>query len=252
VSVKNLVRPIPGARRLPLLRQRLRFTGTASYWERRYVTGGTSGAGSYGEFGAAKAEFLSTFVSEHRVRSVVEFGCGDGHVLSLAEYPSYVGLDVSRTAIEMCKRRFAGDPAKSFFLYDGSCFVDRGGVFAADLALSLDVIYHLIENPVFETYMSHLFAAGQRYVVVYGTNEELPDDAPHVQHRRFSSWVEANHPQWRLAQVTRGPLLADFFVYERSGGDAARPSAGTPDAAPAGQRESKPPDQGAASEQGRD
>ena len=129
MSVKNLVRPIPGARRLPLLRQRLRFTGTASYWERRYVTGGTSGAGSYGEFGAAKAEFLNTFVSEHRVRSVVEFGCGDG---------------------------------------------------------------------------------------------------------RFSSWVEANHPQWRLAQVTRGPLLADFFVYERSGGDAARPSAGTPDAAPAG------------------
>jgi len=37
----------------------------------------------------------------------------------------------------------AGDPAKSFLLYDGACFTDRAGVFTADLAISLDVIYHL-------------------------------------------------------------------------------------------------------------
>jgi SAM-dependent methyltransferase len=216
VTVKDLVRPIPGVRKLSVLRQHLRFAGSAPYWERRYVAGGTSGAGSYGKFGIAKADFLNSFVSEHRVHSVLEFGCGDGHVLSLTDYPSYVGLDVSRTAIEICKRRFIDDPAKSFFLYDGSCFVDRGEVLAADLTLSLDVIYHLTETPVFETYMRHLFAAGRRYVVVYATNEEIPDAAPHVRHRRFSSWVESNCLQWRLAQVTRGPQLADFFVYERT------------------------------------
>jgi SAM-dependent methyltransferase len=216
VSVKDLVPPIPGVlRQLPLLRRNHRFTGTTRYWERRYVGGGTSGAGSYGEFGAAKAEYLNAFVTDHDVRSVVEFGCGDGHVLSLANYPSYVGLDVSRTAIEMCARRFSADPAKSFFLYDGSCFVDHGGLFTADLALSLDVIYHLIEDSLFETYMSHLFAAGRRYVVVYSTNAEIPDDAPHVRHRCFSSWVQDNYPQWRLAQLTEGPVLAEFFVYER-------------------------------------
>jgi SAM-dependent methyltransferase len=215
VTVKDLVRPLPGVRRLSVLRQRLRFTGSAGYWERRYVAGGTSGAGSYGEFGQAKADFLNGFVSEHRVQSVLEFGCGDGHVLELANYPSYVGLDVSRRAIAMCKQRFADDPAKSFFLYDGSYFVDRGEIFTADLVLSLDVIYHLIETPVFETYMQHLFAAGQRYVMVYATNEELPDTAPHVRHRHFSPWVDSNCPQWRLASVTPGPSLASFFIYER-------------------------------------
>ena len=62
---------------------------------------------------------------------MVEFGCGDGNQLSLAQYPRYVGLDVSRTAIGLCQRRFAKDPAKSRFLYDGPCFADRAGLFAA-------------------------------------------------------------------------------------------------------------------------
>jgi hypothetical protein len=221
MTVKNLVRPLPGVRRLSLLRQRLHFAGSAPFWERNYVNGGTSGVGSYGTLGSAKAEFLNAFVRRHGVRSVTELGCGDGHQLSLADYPRYIGLDVSRAAIALCKRRFADDPTKSFFLYDGSCFVDRAGVFGSDLALSLDVIYHLVEDPVFEKYMAHLFAAGQRYVVVYSTNLVMSDVAPHVRHRHFTSWVDENCPRWRLAGVTRGMNpgsgRADFFVYEQPG-----------------------------------
>ena len=92
---------------------------------------------------------------------MIEFGCGDGHQLSLAEYPGYIGLDVSRSAIGLCQRRFTGDRTKSFFLYDGACFTDRSSLFTADLAISLDVIFHLIEDAVFDTYMTHLFAAGE-------------------------------------------------------------------------------------------
>jgi hypothetical protein len=219
MTVKDILRPIPGARQLSLLRQRLAFTGSASYWERNYARGGTSGAGSYGALARGKAEFLNAFVRAHSVQSVTEFGCGDGHQLSLAEYPSYTGLEVSRTAIALCKRRFAGDPSKSFFLYDGSCFVDRAGVFSADMAMSLDVIYHLIEDAVFERYMTHLFNAGRRYVVAYSTDDPIGGTAPEVRHRKFSAWVDKNCPQWRLAQVTHGPNAgpgrADFFVYER-------------------------------------
>jgi SAM-dependent methyltransferase len=219
VTVKDLVRPFPGVRQLSLLRQRMGFTGSASFWERQYARGDTSGPGSYGWLGEAKARYLNNFVSDHDVQSVIEFGCGDGHQLSLAEYPRYVGLDVSRTAIELCKLRFADDLGKSFFLYDGSCFVDHAGLFAADLALSLDVVYHLIEDQVFETYMTHLFTAGLRYVVVYATNSEIRDDAPHVRHRCFTAWVEDNHPKWCLRQIipgpNTGPRRADFFVYKR-------------------------------------
>jgi SAM-dependent methyltransferase len=220
MNVKDLVRPLPGARQVSLLRQRLAYTDSARFWEQNYAQGQTSGAGSYGLLAEGKSRFLNELVRERGVRSVIEFGCGDGNQLSLAQYPSYVGLDVSRTAISLCQRRFAGDPGKSFFLYDGTCFTDRAGLFTADLAMSLDVIYHLTEDAVCETYLTHLFAAGRRFVVVYSTNMEEAGTPPHVRHRHFTPWVEANCPEWSLAGVTRGPnsgrARADFFLYERS------------------------------------
>src|SRR5580658_6491503 len=185
MTVKELVRPLPGVRQLSLLRQRMRFRGSARYWERNYARGGTSGPGSYHAAAEAKAAFLNDFVMTREVTSIIEFGCGDGNQLSLADYPAYIGLDVSRSAIELCQRRFAGDPAKSFFLYDGTCFADRAGLFAADLAISLDVIYHLTEDAVFKAYMTHLFAAGARFVIIYASNREIPGTAPHVRHRHF-------------------------------------------------------------------
>lgn len=219
MTVRDLIRPLPGVRQFSLLRQRMGFRGSASFWERNYILGRTSGDGSYGIAADAKAAFLNEFVRDHGVRSVVEFGCGDGNQLSLADYPRYIGLDVSKTAVGLCQKRFAEDLSKSFFLYDGTCFVDHVGLFAADLCISLDVIYHLIEDSIFEAYMMHLFAAGQSFVVIYATNMMISGTAPHVLHRHFTAWVADNCPQWRLASVTRGPnpgpSRADFFVYEK-------------------------------------
>jgi SAM-dependent methyltransferase len=220
MTIRELVRPLPGARRISLLRQRITYSDSAHFWEGNYAQGRTSGNGSYGALAQGKSRFLNELVRARAVRSVIEFGCGDGNQLSLADYPSYVGLDVSRTAIGLCQQRFAGDTAKSFFLYDGACFTDRAGLFGAELALSLDVVYHLTEDAVFETYLGHLFAAGQRLVVIYSTNMDIGGTAPHVRHRRFTPWVEEACPEWRLAQVAPGPnterARADFFVYERS------------------------------------
>jgi hypothetical protein len=218
--MKGSLRSLPGTRRISIARQRLAFTGSATYWERNYELGRTSGSGSYGDLAQGKASFLNAFIRERNIMTVTEFGCGDGNQLSLAEYPSYTGLDVSRSAIHICKQRFAGDMTKSFFLYDGSCYVDHAGRFAADMAISLDVVYHLVEDSVFEQYMTHLLAAGRRYAMVYATNEEIPHTAPHVRHRRFSTWIERRFPEWQLVQVAPGPNIgpgrADFFVYERS------------------------------------
>jgi len=222
MHVKELIRPLPGVRELSLLRQRAAFRGSAQYWEGNYARGGTSGPGSYHELAEAKAAYLNDFVRTREIGSVIEFGCGDGNQLSLADYPAYIGLDVSRSAIRLCQRRFSGDLAKSFYLYDGACFTDRAGLFTADLAISLDVIYHLTEDMVFDAYMTHLFAAGTKYVIIYATNGERRGTAPHVRHRRFTPWVEACRPDWRLLEVTQGPNSgpgrADFFTYERDTG----------------------------------
>ncbi|MGH7715384.1 MAG: class I SAM-dependent methyltransferase, partial [Vulcanimicrobiaceae bacterium] len=125
------------------------FPGSASYWEARYRTGGTSGAGSYGPLAEFKAAILNEFVRNERVHRVIEIGCGDGAQLALTRYPEYVGVDVSPTAIEQCTARFVHDGNKRFYLYDA--LPNDLGRF--DLALSLDVIYHLVEDFIFDSYM---------------------------------------------------------------------------------------------------
>ena len=209
------------------------------YWEARYVLGGTSGPGSYGELAQFKARALNDFVEENDIDSVVEFGCGDGTQLELASYPRYVGLDVSRQAVRMCHERFEQDHSKSFFLYDPACFVDHHDLFSADLALSLDVIYHLVEDSIFTAYMTHLFEAADQFVAIYSSNSRERSLALHVRHRPFTDWI-ANHAKgWQLLKTvinSHAPsrkLSAgtpyDLFIYENISqaaeiGSAAPPS----------------------------
>jgi hypothetical protein len=161
---------------------------------------------------------INDFVEEHGIASVIEFGCGDGHQLSLAEYPSYIGLDVSPAAIETCIARFGNDTSKSFFLYSGAHYVDHHRLFRAELGLSLDVIYHLVEDAVLAAYLSHLFGAASRYVLIYSSNEARHDLARHVRHRNFSHLIAENMPTWSLVASLENPLTdapAKFFIYER-------------------------------------
>lgn len=202
-----------------LFPRRETFHGSADYWESRYQGGGNSGDGSFGRLAAFKAEFLNDFVASNAITSVIEFGCGDGNQLGLARYPQYIGLDVAHSAVVRCRDRFASDSTKSFFLYASDGFVDRQRQFHGDLSLSLDVIYHLVEDRLFDAYMHHLFAAADRFVVVYSTDHEEQVPARHVRHRRFSDWVSVNCPDWTLTTTmpNRFPTEsnAKFFVYEQ-------------------------------------
>ena len=200
-KIKEIVRKIPLATTIakPILKfiKTKQFPGSKGYWEKRYINGGTSGDGSYGKLAEFKAEILNKFVKDNNIKSVIEFGCGDGNQLSLFSFPNYIGLDVSTTAIKLCMKCFKDDKMKSFFLYDSECFEDNHSIFKADLALSLDVIYHLIENSIFELYMKHLFSSSNKYVIFYSddinTNQKY-----HEKHRQFSKWVEVNLPKWKL------------------------------------------------------
>lgn len=190
------------------------------YWERRYKHGGTSGAGSTGRLAAFKAEILNGFVAEQGISTVLEFGCGDGQQLGLARYPDYTGVDVAQSVVAACRARFAQDPTKRFTTleaYDGR---------SAALTLSLDVIYHLVEDAVFEAHMAQLFDAAERFVIIYASDYAEQPVEVHVRHRRFSDWVAAHRPNFRrFAHIpnrypfdARNPdetSFADFHVYAR-------------------------------------
>jgi SAM-dependent methyltransferase len=200
------------------------FIDSAEYWENRYRAGNNSGKGSYGELAAFKAEVINAFVAEMDVQSVIEFGCGDGNQLSLATYPKYVGYDVSAKAVDMCKSAFAHDPTKTFWLVD-----DYQGE-QADLTISLDVLFHLVEDDVFEAYMQRLFDASRRFVVVYCSDVDQPIQkrSPHVRHRNFSTWVARHAPSFQLISKVENRYRdgrktrqghsspSDFFIYGRS------------------------------------
>lgn len=198
------------------------FSTSTNYWEERYAAGGNSGVGSYGKFAEFKATTLNGFVAQHDLRSFIEFGCGDGNQLTLAKYPTYLGFDISETAITKCTKLFAGDVTKRFHLLS-----DFKGE-KADLALSLDVIFHLIEDELFANHLKMLFKSSNRYVIIYASDsaDPEPNQAPHVRQRKFTTWVQQNIPQWKLVEhipnkypyqgdYTRGSF-ADFFVYAKA------------------------------------
>jgi hypothetical protein len=195
----------------------IRFRGSQSYWEDRYAAGGTSGAGSYGQQARYKADFINNFVRENAVSSVVEFGCGDGNQLALAEYPRYLGIDVASSAVERCIRSFRQDGTKSFMAYDARVFADRARFVRAELALSLDVLFHLVEDATFEAYLRALFNAADRFVIIYARDQEAHDPGRHVRWRRFRPWVDTNIVGWEFLRLEPAPLAEyqDFHVFAR-------------------------------------
>jgi SAM-dependent methyltransferase len=216
VNLRNIRRTIgalpvvgPAAKRLYRTisprRAQLYFDSSPQYWDDRYALGGNSGAGSYGRLAFFKAEAINRFVAENAVQTVIEFGSGDGAQLQLARYPHYVGIDVSSRAVEMCRARFREDPSKQFF-HTSSREADA---MRADLAMSLDVIYHLIEDDVYDAYMSRLVRAAERFICVYSSNVERAAPEAHIRHRRFTDWIARHAPAWRLISRTPNPYPRD-------------------------------------------
>jgi hypothetical protein len=119
---------------------------------------------------------------------------------------------------------FRGDSTKQFRL------VRRYSGERAELGLSLDVIYHLVEDGVYEQYMRTLFDAAERYVIVYSsdTEDNRGFEGTHIRHRCFGAWVRAHRPAWRLLRripnrypFTGNPRtgsFADFHVFGHTAG----------------------------------
>lgn len=197
---------------------------SAQYWEERYRIGRNSGNGSYGKLAEFKANTINSFIKSAKVERVIEFGSGDGNQLALFDIPNYVGVDVSEEIVAKCRQRFSLDSSKVFLTADE--FSKRPCT--AELSLSLDVIFHLVEDEVFHEYMAALFAAAERFCIIYSCNEDaLPSDAMHVKRRKFTLWVAENCPDWKLTQIIYNKYphdgspnphessFCDFYFYEK-------------------------------------
>lgn len=195
---------------------------SASYWEARYRAHATSGAGSYGRLAAYKAAFINGVIDANGIAHVADFGCGDGNLLSMLRPAAYTGLDVSPTVIERCSALF---PRFEFLP-----MAHLAALRPADLTLSIDVIYHLIEDNVFAAHVDALFTHSTRLVLIYASNLDGNWSSPHVRHRRFSAYVAKQFPAWRVRAHIPNPYpfdpdrpdetsFADFFLFARADTD---------------------------------
>jgi hypothetical protein len=90
-----------------------RLTGTYDarcYWDQRYRSGEDSGSGSREFNWQFKTDYINSIIKKYSVRSVVDFGCGDGMQIRDLQVREYLELDISPVALAMCRKLYADRP----------------------------------------------------------------------------------------------------------------------------------------------
>ncbi len=227
MMIKNIIKKIPVLNTFALniyckIKKIPRLSSSSTYWEERYKYGYNSGLGSYGELANFKADIINDFTNKNKIDSVIEFGCGDGNQLKYYKFKKYTGFDVSKTVVSMCKHQFSSDNSKQF--YHLSEFDKQ----SADLAMSIDVIFHLLEDNVFQLHLKQLFSASNRYVIIYSSNmnDDTSGKKTHVKHWKFTDWVEKNIKNFSLIEHIPNKFpykegngntsFANFYIYEKN------------------------------------
>ena len=108
-------------------------------WGRDVTGKGTSGSGSTLEITREYRAYLEDFIRKHRVRSVVDAGCGDWTFSSTIDWggASYRGVDIASDVIEANRRKYE---KRSVTFQVGDITEELP---AADLLISKDVLQHL-------------------------------------------------------------------------------------------------------------
>jgi hypothetical protein len=178
------------------------------YWDRRYETGRTSGAGSEGYAAQVKAEYINSVVADWGVKSIVDWGCGDGEVFrQITDSVGYTGVDISLVAISRLATWY---PDRTFHHLPSA----PDGL-EADMAMSLDVIFHLPSDRDFVAHLHQVFGSARQLVLIHATDHDGGRTAKHVRWRR---WTPSIPRGWRVVDRPGDPTREGFYLVERSGG----------------------------------
>jgi len=186
------------------------------YWENRYAKGGNSGSGSRGNLAVFKAKIINDFISEKNIKSIVDLGCGDGHMLMMYDSsPKYIGQDISITIIDNMKKIFYDE----FYVYPYPI--------KAELGLSIDVLFHITNYDEFIEYIKNLFNWSEKYVIIYAFDEDRSEFQSHYKPRKFTTVIEELCPDWELKNIIKNEYpvsefglaigsYSDFYIYEKT------------------------------------
>lgn len=180
-------------------------TGVA-YWDSRWRDGPPC-PGSNGDTAASKAAWLNAAVQDLDVRSIVDWGCGDGGQAALVNVGMYVGIEVAPSAWEAASVALA--------TRDNCCVVlappGQQITVRADMAVSMDVVFHLTDDREYEEWIARVFGSASRFVAVYGTDYDSVVNG-HMRHHEVTRDAPAD---WSLIEGQRRATSPSWFLWER-------------------------------------
>lgn len=146
-----------------------------SYWENRYASGRTSGAGSRGEEAAWKVKQIVAQLPGSQ--SVLDLGSGDGYVAAaiLACRPdlTYNGHDISQTIVDQTNRDLSSERV-AFHVTDLSEPLAQ----RADMVLCLDVVFHQATQKAHDQLVENICNCFGKVAVVSMWTEDVLGTCP--------------------------------------------------------------------------
>ncbi len=135
----------------------------AAFWNFRYqhdpVLG--SGRGSRGEFLKHKQELLRPFADSFEDADIVEVGFGDLETSRGLPFKNYRGIDTSREAVKIASQK---KPDWNFSVG----LADNLPSKSADLAICLDVLFHVPKKQDYENIIMQLIRVSRKSILVSG------------------------------------------------------------------------------------
>lgn len=135
---------------------------SAGVWGRDVAGAGTSGSGSTPEITREYRAYLQDFIKTHRVKSIVDAGCGDWGFSSAIDWgsASYLGVDIASEVIDADRTKY--EKGKITFRV-GDITEELP---AADLLISKDVLQHLSNALVQKFIRSNLKRGKYKWVLL--------------------------------------------------------------------------------------
>ncbi len=172
-----------------------------SYWNKRYISGGNSGIGSYANEAFFKADYINDTIENYSIKSITELGVGDGNNLSYYRgFDRYCGYDISPEAIRLCTLRSLHEIlGLNYYFTSDMNKID----YQADMCMCLDVIFHQVGDDDYNDLLRLMFEVGNfKYVLIYATNHNNNSlSAPHVKHREFMKDINERYPNRVLLDI---------------------------------------------------
>lgn len=182
-----------------------------AYWEKRYGNGGTSGWGSHNPQSVLfKSSYINELIKNYSIKTIVELGCGDGNQLEkFVGYDKYYGYDISTNILDNCRLQFIYHKNIEFVRDINELFVRK-----YDLVLSLDVVYHLVDDILFEKHINDLFTLSN-IITLFTTNIDETVPVKHIKNRCVTEYINKKNWDYTLIDVKMFNKTLGFFTYKK-------------------------------------